>query len=117
MLLPTVLFLLGLGGAAWLVGIVFSYRGIAVIGATLVLVAGSAIALTGLQVQTGAVKKISYDQINNSTVPTTEKVSYQYERVNVAAIFGVGILGSLGLGGLIMILGGVLMSQALVEDL
>jgi len=116
-LLVTCLLLLALGGGAWTVGQIFAYRGIEVLGAVLVLIAGGAIVLTGLEVRTGAVRTISYETINNSTVPVKEAVQYQYERVEIGEMFGVGILGSLGIGGLVMLLGAILMSQSLTEDL
>lgn len=117
MIFETLLLLLGLGGGAWVAGMFFQYRSLSYIGATLVLIAGAAVVLTGLEVRTGAVKTISYETVNNSTVPVEKTTEYDYGTVEVGAIFGVGILGSMGLGGLIMLLGTVMLSHPMTEDL
>jgi len=116
-LFETTLLLLGLGGGAWVAGTFFQYRSLSYIGATMVLIAGGAIVLTGLEVRTGAVKTISYETVNNSTVPVEKTTEYETKSVDVGAIFGVGILGSLGLGGLIMLLGTMMLSHPMTEDI
>lgn len=118
MLYSTILILLGIGGIAWLIGEFFGYTGIGALGAVFILIAGGAIVLTGLEVQTGTVTTYDYTTVNNSTVASQESVTYQYESQNVLGLFGVPtIVSTLGIGGLLMILGTVLMSQSLSNRL
>jgi len=105
------------GLVVWVVGQVFGYKGVAVIGAATIIIAGSAIALTGLEVRTGQTEAYSYTTIDNSTVRENASVSFRYETTSLASLLNIGVLGSLGLGGLVMLLGAVLMSQTLSEDL
>lgn len=117
MLLQTAGLLLALGLVTWIIGRIFSYTGIATIGAAIVLIVGGAVILGGLEVKTGMTETTSYTTINNSTVANETVVQYQYEQTAIGDIFGIGILGELGLGGLLMLLGAILMSQVLAEDL
>lgn len=117
MLLTTVTLLLALAFISWLIGQYFSYTGIGAIGAVLMIAAGGAIILTGLEVRTGAVKTIEHTTINNTTVANETTVEYRYKPVKLAEIFGVGILGSLGLGGILMLLGAAMLSQTLTEEM
>lgn len=109
-------FLLTLGITFWLIGHYFEFTGIAVIGATLVLIAGSAIVLTGLDVRSGMVQTKTYTTVDNSTVVNSTSTDYTYQSRSVGDIFGVGILGSLGIGGLLMIGAAVMMSQSLLQS-
>lgn len=117
MLLVTTTLLLAVGFATWILGEIFSYRGIGTIGASIVLIVGGAIVLTGLEVKTGSVKTVDYTTVNNSTVANQTTIHTQYTPTAVGEIFGVGILGSLGIGGLLMLLGATLLSQTLTEDM
>lgn len=117
MLFEVVAGLVVLGLAVWTVGMVFGYKGVAVLGGALIIIAGSGVALTGLEIKTGEVRDVSYTTVNNSTVEDSTTVEYSYQTRTLASLLNVGVLGSLGLGGLIMLLGAVLMSQTLAEDL
>jgi len=107
MLLSTFSTVFLLGFAIWLVGHYFQYKGVAAIGAAFIIIAGSAIALTDLVARSGETRVVD----NNTTT-----ISYQYEPVDIRFL-NATILGSLGLGGLVMALGAVLMAQTLTEDL
>lgn len=117
MLFRVVAGLLVLGLSTWVVGQNFRYKGVAMIGATIVLVAGSAVALTGVEVRTGETRTYTYTDVNGSTVRDNATVRYDYTTRTLAELLNIGVLGSLGLGGLLMLLGAVLMSQTLAEDL
>lgn len=107
MLLATfsTLFLLGL--SIWLVGHYFRYTGVAAIGAAFVIIAGSAIALTGLETRVGETRVVS----NNTTA-----ISYETEPV-LAGLLNPTVLRELGLGGLVMALGAVLLGQTIAEEI
>ena len=109
------LLLLGIGVVSWIIGQSYGYVGIAVLGAAFILIAGSAIALTGVQVQSGMVKTTNYTTVNNSVVANSSSTHYTYATRSVGAAFGVGVLGSLGIGGLLMLLGALMMGQTLAE--
>jgi hypothetical protein len=117
MLFKVVAGLVGLGLAVWLIGQTFRYKGVAVIGAAVVIIAGSAIALTGVEIRTGETRTYAYSEFNGTAVRDNATVKYSYQTTTLAEILNIGVLGSLGLGGLLMLLGAVLMSQTLAEDL
>lgn len=111
-LLPfSVLFVLGFG--VWLTGHFFNYKGVAAIGAAFIIIAGSAVALTGLVVPDGHVEKV--DDVGGQD--ETHFVTPTYKPIELAGIDSTSALGSLGLGGLFLILGGVLFSQTLAKEL
>lgn len=116
MLLVTTAVLLGLGFLTWTLGEVFSYRGIGAIGGTIVLITGSAIALTGLQVRVGVDRTFAYETINNSTVVANSTASASVQTTDVGAALGATAIASLGIGGLLMLLGGVLISRSVFDD-
>lgn len=116
MLLSTFAVLMAIGFVAWIVGEFFSYTGIAAIGATVVIIAGSGIALTGLQFRSGAVHNSTHTVIENDTVANSTTVKYQYQTTALADVLGVGILGSLGLGGVVMLLGAIMFSRSLSNE-
>lgn len=105
-----------LGLFVWLIGHYFRYTGVAVIGAALVMIAGSAVALTGIDVKTGETRTFQYTEVNNSTVRDSATISYDYETTALSAILNVGVAGSLGMGGILMLLGAILMSQTLAGE-
>ena len=109
MLLAPFFVLTGLGFGAWLLGHYFGFTGIAAIGAVVVIGVGGAVVLSGLLVQTGEVVERDYTTINNSTVETNTTVSFSYEQHALAQQLG----GSVNLGGLQMIAGGLLLIQHL----
>lgn len=113
MLLATFAVLITLGLAVWYVGHTFRYLGVAAIGAAVIIVAGSAVALTGLAVRTGETRVMDYTTVNNTTVANSTTISYEYQTTSLADVLGAGVLGSLGFGGLVMLLGVVLFSQSL----
>jgi len=116
MLLTPLAFLIFLGLTVWLIGEHFRYTGIAVIGSTFIIIAGSAIALTGIDIKTGQTTDFAYTEINNSTVQDSASVSYQYETTALSTILNIGIAAPLGLGGLMMLLGAVMMAQTLTGE-
>lgn len=102
------------GFATWLLGHYFEYTGIASIGAVLIIAVGGAVALTDLRVQTGETVENEYEVVENETVIANQTVSHTYETVTVSRELG-GIGGPLSIGGLVMIIGGVLMTRHLDE--
>ena len=116
MLAAIVAGLLVLGLSVWFIGHSFSYNGVAAIGGALIIIAGSAVALTGLEVRTGSTRTFEYTQVNNTTVRDRAVVNYDYQTTTLATILNVGVAGSLGFGGLLMLLGAVLMSQTLSQE-
>lgn len=113
---PVVAALTFLGLAVWLIGQHFRYTGVAVLGAAIVIIAGSAVALTGIDIRTGEVQSFEYTEINNTTVQDSKTVEYRYETTALSTILNVGAVAPLGLGGLLMLLGGTLMSQTLTQE-
>lgn len=116
MLFQVVAGLVVLGLVVWLIGEYFGYLGVAALGATMLIIAGSAVALTGLEIRTGEVQSFEYTTINNTTVQDQATVSYSYQTTTLAEILNVGAIASLGLGGLLMLLGAALMSQTLARQ-
>lgn len=117
MLFEVVAGLIGLGLAVWLIGMSFRFKGVAMIGAGFIIIAGSAIALTGVEIRTGETRTFDYTTVNNTTVQDSATVRYDYQTRTLAEILNIGVLGSLGLGGLVMLLGAILMAQTLSEDI
>lgn len=113
MLLATFSTLFVLGVSVWLVGHFFQYKGVAAIGGAMLIIAGSAVALTGLVYQDGYVEQV--DDVGGAN--ETHYVEPVYKPVNFAGFDNSGALGGLGLGGLVMALGAVLTGQTLAEDI
>lgn len=113
MLLKVAAALVLLGLLVWAIGEIFDYVGVATIGATFIIIAGSAIALTRLEVHTGEIQSFEYTTVNNTTVRDTATVAYDYQTTAIGEILNVGAIASLGLGGLLMLLGATLLSQTL----
>ncbi|QGX95926.1 hypothetical protein EI982_14595 [Haloplanus rallus] len=116
MLLATTGLLVAIGFAAWLIGEFFEYRGIGVIGAVLIIAVGAAITLTGLEYRSGVSKQFAYQTINNSTVVDNTTSTVRYRTTDVGEAFGATVLASLGIGGLLMLLGTMLLSQQLISE-
>lgn len=114
MLLTTFVVMSSVGFATWLLGHYFQYTGIASIGAVLLIAVGGAVALTDLQVKTGETVERNYGTVDNETVVVNQTTTNQYETLTILDQFG-GVSGPLSLGGLLMILGGLLMTQHLNE--
>lgn len=90
MILTTAAFLSILGFIAWGLGHVFEYRGIAALGAALVLGVGAAAMVGGLEVQDGE------ERIDDGTGTVT--VENTYDPVGVTTSFPLGVVVTL-LGG------------------
>lgn len=97
MLLTTAVFLSALGFAAWILGTLFDYTGMAAIGGTIVVVAGASVLTGGLERKTG--------ELRESVDADTTDVSYQYEQVQLADKNRLGLL--------LMLLGAVQVLRAL----
>lgn len=116
MLLGPTALLVAIGFVAWFIGEFFDYRGIGVIGGVVIIATGAAIVLTGLEYRSGVSKQFAYQTINNSTVVSNTTSTVQYETTDVGAAFGATFLASLGIGGLLMLLGTLLISQQLITE-
>jgi len=116
MLLETTGLLVAIGFVAWLIGEFFAYRGIGAIGAVIIIAVGAAITLTGLEYRSGVSKQFAYQTINNSTVVDNTTSTVRYRTTEVGAAFGATFLASLGIGGLLMLLGTLLLSQQLIGE-
>jgi hypothetical protein len=97
MLLVPALALSAFGLLVWAIGLQMGYKGIAVIGAVLVVGVGVAVLDSGLQQRAGTVE--------NSVNSSTTEISVQTEPVPLTSAFNTGLIWSL--------LGGVLVLQAL----
>jgi hypothetical protein len=91
-LVVTAAFLMGVGFVSFLVGAVFQYQSVAVIGAVLILGVGAIVTVSGVEYRSGQIDKPGPD---NSTV-----TEFTYDRTDTPT--------NLPLGTLIMLLGGVL---------
>lgn len=116
MLLTTTGLLVAIGLAAWLIGELFQYRGIGAIGSVIIIAVGAAIVLTGLEYRAGVSTQFAYQTINNSTVVANTTETVHYRTTEVGAAFGATFLASLGIGGMLMLLGALLLSQTLIEE-
>lgn len=114
MLLVPFVALLTLGFGSWLLGHYFQYTGIASIGAVLIIAVGGAVALTDLQMKAGHTVDNEYVTVDNETVVDNASVSYTYETVSISSELG-GAAGPLSIGGLVMVIGGLLMTHHLNE--
>lgn len=97
MLLIPATVLTGLGLAVWLVGIVGNYKGLAALGAVLVVGVGGMVLTGGLQQEAGSIER----QVNSTT---TEKIP-QYEPID--------LLPQTPTGAVWMLIGGVMLLQGL----
>lgn len=95
MILSTAVFLTGLGVVVWALAEVFSYRGIAVLGAVLVVGVGTAVMVGGLEYQAGET------QIETDGGNTTE-IEYEYQEIGTTSSFPTGMILTL-LGGTMML--------------
>lgn len=102
-----------LGLAVWVIGSVFGYHGVAIIGGVILIIAGSGIALTDLDIRTGETRTYEYTTINNSTVQESASISYTHQTTTLAEILHIGMLAPLGLGGILMLLGATLTAHSL----
>jgi hypothetical protein len=109
MLLPVAGFLMLLGFGTWVVGVVFEYAGIAVIGATVILGVGAMFTATGLEYRAGQVDDHEVQQHHASN--DTELAVNQTESRDVYK--AVALPTRLPLGLLVMILGGTGVLRAL----
>lgn len=113
LLIPFVL-LTGVGFTAWLTGHFFEYTGIAAIGAVLVIAVGGGVAMTGLDRQTAETEVRDHAVVNNETVVNSTTTTYETTPVTIVEEFG-GSTGHLSFGGLMMVIGGLLMTRSLAE--
>jgi len=113
MFLVTFVALLSFGFGTWILGHYFGYHGIASIGAVLIIAVGGAVALTDLRVKTGESVQNEYTVVDNETVVSNQSIQYEYTTVSVSS--ELGGTGPLSIGGLVMIIGGALMTQHLSE--
>lgn len=106
-----------LGLVVWLIGMLLEYPGVAVIGGVVLIIAGSGVALTNLEVRTGETRQFSYQLENsgNDYVKNETRITQTYSTTSLGDLLNVGMLAPLGLGGLLMLLGGVLTAHALDE--
>jgi hypothetical protein len=101
MILHVFLALTGFGVVVWILGTVFEWRGIAVIGAVIVVAAGGMVMQTGLEYRSGQVtdNDVAINESTNSTYVESTDVRYTYAPVPLPQ--------KLGLGTLVMLVGGV----------
>lgn len=92
-------FLTLLGFVMWIVGSVFEYVGIAMIGAAVIIGTGAMVTESGLEYQTGETR---IEESNNTTV-----VEAEYDSIDTPT--------QLSLGGLWMLFGGLLAIHRLNE--
>lgn len=97
MILSVAAALVSLGFIGWILGSIFNYHGIAVIGATIIVGAGAMAMTDGLAYKTGEVE----ETVDNSTVKTTN----QYQQLDTPT--------NLPLASLITLLGGVMLLRSL----
>lgn len=106
MFLSSFAVLLTAGFGLWLLGHTFDFKGVAVIGAVLVIAVGGAVTLTDLSVRTGETVDKEYTTVDGNTVVDNTSTSYQYEPVAPSEQFGG--LGTFSIGALVMIVGALL---------
>jgi hypothetical protein len=87
-----------------------------VIGGVIIIATGAAIVLTGLEYRSGMSKQFAYQTINNSTVVDNTTSTVRYRTTEVGTAFGATVFASLGIGGLLMLLGTLLLSQQLITE-
>lgn len=104
MILKTAAFLTALGFAAWILGTVFQYRGIAVIGGTIVVGVGAMVTGGSLEYRSGEHLDKTYTKTNNETVNNETVVDYRYSTVPLPQRLPLGVLWML-LGGLLTLHG------------
>jgi len=102
-----------LGFGIWMIGSFFQYTGIAAIGAVLVIALGGAVVLTDLKVKTGVSVDNEHTVVDGETVVDNSTRTFQYQTVSLIDEFGAA--GHLSLGGLVMLVGGLLMTHSLNE--
>ena len=96
MLLTTAAFLSILGLTAWVLGHVYSYQGIATLGAVLVVGVGAAAMVGGLETPAGE-ERVEIDD-------TTTEVTTTYEPIGTTSSFPTGLV--------LTLLGGVMTMRA-----
>lgn len=96
MLLQTAVYLTLVGFAAWIVGNVMDYQGIAAVGGTIVVVVGASVLTGGLERKVGEIESTNAD---NETV-----VDFQYEPADLADQNKTGVL--------MMLLGAVMLLRS-----
>jgi len=99
-ILSTAAFLSTVGFAAFILGHVYGYQGIAAIGGILILGVGAAAMVDGLETQTGELQ----EQVDNSTT----RIDYEYQSIGVTASFPIGLL--------VTLLGAAMTGQTLNPD-
>jgi len=114
MLLVTFAFLNVLGFGVWLLGHYFDYTGVAAIGAVFIIAAGAAVTLTTLEVRDGEHIERDFATVDNDTVNNQTIVHETTRTVKISDQFG-GPLNNFSIGGLMMLVGGLLMTQHLNE--
>lgn len=97
MILSTAVFLTTLGFAAWVLGTLWDYQGIAAIGAVFIVGVGTAAMVDGVETQSG--------EIETQTDANTTAVDYEYESIGTTQSFPLGLL--------VTLLGGTMTARAL----
>lgn len=90
MLLTVAAFLSLLGLAFWVVGLVFDYHGLGMVGAALLVGVGAMTMTDGLETQTG--------QVETEVSSNETEISQTYEPVDTRSSFPLGMLLTLGGG-------------------
>jgi hypothetical protein len=106
-------FFSALGFAAWILGTVFEFKGIAVIGGGIVLILGGFVTVDGMVVKTGVQTDNQLTTVNTSTNNTTaadvavnnSSQQYQYEPLSELNAFRIGFV--------VMLLGAAQIFQSL----
>jgi len=106
-------FFSALGFAAWILGTIFEFKGIAVIGGGIVLILGGFVTVDGMVVQTGVEQDNQLTTVNTSTDNTSDaevavnnsSQQYQYEQLSELSAFRVGFV--------VMLLGAAQIFQSL----
>lgn len=114
MLLVAFATLLTLGFSTFLIGHYFGYTGVASVGAVIIIGVGGAVAMTDLRMQTGKTVDNAYTTAGNQPVVDNQTISYEYDTVSVSKVLG-GAAGPFSIGALVMLIGGLLMTQHLNE--
>jgi len=91
--------LTAVGFVFWIVGSLFDYVGIAMIGSVLILATGAMIVDGGIEYQAGQTQTTESSEVT--------EIEYNYEQVETPT--------QLSLGGLVMLAGGLLAMQKLAE--
>jgi glucan phosphoethanolaminetransferase (alkaline phosphatase superfamily) len=113
MLLTSFLALIAVGLIFWILGQYFTYTGIAVVGAVLVIAAGATVMVTQLSVVVGQDITRDHTVVDNETVENTTSVEQVTRPIETQTQFAA--LNSFSIGALVTIVGGLLATRHLEE--